>query len=166
MSLFLLLAANAQAQPHYSQVLQYAEKHNPTLQAATKRAEAEKTAAHLGTLLPNPEIGAAYYWGDPAEIGKRWDMHVTQSFDMPSVMIRKARLRNLEEQAAELNYQLVRTNLLLEIQHQQLAILHKYLAIGKHQKHYRIVLCLLFGPTNLLFPSILMNLFLAISETF
>ena len=116
MSLFLLLAANAQAQPHYSQVLQYAEKHNPTLQAATKRAEAEKTAAHLGALLPDPEIGAAYYWGDPAEIGKRWDMHVTQSFDMPSVMIRKARLRNLEEQAAELNYQLVRTNLLLEIQ--------------------------------------------------
>lgn len=116
LSLFLLLAANAQAQPHYSQVLQYAEKHNPTLQAATKRAEAEKTAAHLGALLPDPEIGAAYYWGDPAELGKRWDLHVTQSFDMPSVMIRKARLRNLEEQAAELNYQLVRTNLLLEIQ--------------------------------------------------
>ncbi|MBQ6069027.1 MAG: TolC family protein [Bacteroidales bacterium] len=115
-SLLLILSSATAAQPHYGQILQYAEKHNPTLLAAAKRAEAEKATAHVGALIPNPEIGTAYYWGDPAEVGIRWDMHVSQTFEMPSVLIRKARLRNLQEHAAELNYQVVRNATLLEIQ--------------------------------------------------
>ena len=115
-SVLLLLAITATAQPRYSHVLKLAEEHSPMLRLAAKQAEAEKTAAHVGTLLPNPEVEAAYFWGDPAEIGIRWDINVTQSFEMPSVLVRKARLRNLQEHAAELNYSVVRKALLLEIQ--------------------------------------------------
>ena len=76
------------AQTHYAQVLKDVEANNPVLLAAQKRAEAQQTAAHVGALLPNPEVEAAYYWGDPASVGVRWDLGISQSFEMPSVMVR------------------------------------------------------------------------------
>ena len=110
------LPARLDAQPHYAQVLKDVEANNPVLLAARKRAEAQQTAAHVGALLPNPEVEAAYYWGDPSSVGIRWDLGISQSFEMPSVMVRRARLRNLQEQAAGLDYQVVRNATLLEAQ--------------------------------------------------
>ena len=110
------LPARLDAQSHYAQVLKDVEANNPVLLAARKRAEAQQTAAHVGALLPNPEVEAAYFWGDPSSIGVRWDLGVSQSFEMPSVMVRRARLRNLQEQAAGLDYQVVRNATLLEAQ--------------------------------------------------
>ena len=104
------------AQPHYAQVLKDVEANNPILLAARKRADAEQTAAHVGALLPNPQVDAAYYWGDPASVGVRWDLGISQSFEMPSVLVRRARLRDLQEQAANLGYQVVRNATLLEAQ--------------------------------------------------
>ena len=104
------------AQTHYAQVLKDVEANNPVLLAARKRAEAQQTAAHVGALLPNPEVEAAYYWGDPSSVGIRWDLGISQSFEMPSVMVRRARLRKLQEQAAGLDYQVVRNATLLEAQ--------------------------------------------------
>ena len=104
------------AQSHYAQVLKDVEANNPVLLAARKRAEAQQTAAHVGALLPNPEVEAAYYWGDPSSIGVRWDLGVSQSFEMPSVLVRRARLRNLQEQATSLDYLVVRNATLLEAQ--------------------------------------------------
>ena len=110
------LPARLDAQPHYAQVLKDVEANNPVLLAARKRAEAQQTAAHVGALLPNPEVEAAYFWGDPSSVGIRWDLGVSQSFEMPSVLVRRARLRNLQEQAAGLDYQVVRNATLLEAQ--------------------------------------------------
>lgn len=110
------LPARLDAQPHYAQVLKDVEANNPVLLAARKRAEAQQTAAHVGALLPNPEVEAAYYWGDPSSVGIRWDLGISQSFEMPSVMVRRARLRKLQEQAAGLDYQVVRNATLLEAQ--------------------------------------------------
>ena len=110
------LPARLGAQTHYAQVLKDVEANNPVLLAARKRAEAQQTAAHVGALLPNPEVEAAYFWGDPSSIGVRWDLGVSQSFEMPSVLVRRARLRNLQEQAAGLDYQVVRNATLLEAQ--------------------------------------------------
>ena len=110
------LPARLDAQSHYAQVLKDVEANNPVLLAARKRAEAQQTAAHVGALLPNPEVEAAYYWGDPSSVGIRWDLGISQSFEMPSVMVRRARLRKLQEQAAGLDYQVVRNATLLEAQ--------------------------------------------------
>ena len=110
------LPARLDAQPHYAQVLKDVEANNPVLLAARKRAEAQQTAAHVGALLPNPEVEASYFWGDPSSVGIRWDLGISQSFEMPSVMVRRARLRNLQEQAAGLDYQVVRNATLLEAQ--------------------------------------------------
>lgn len=112
----LVFSGSLSAQPHYAQVLKDVEANNPVLLAAQKRAEAQQTAAHVGMLLPNPEVEAAYYWGDPASVGIRWDLGISQSFEMPSVMVRRARLRNLQEQAADLDYKVIRNATLLEAQ--------------------------------------------------
>ena len=103
-------------QPHYAQVLKDLEAKNPALLAAAKQAEAQKAAAHAGLLLDDPEVEAAYYWGDPSENGVRWDLRVSQSFEMPSVLVRRARLRDLQENAAGLDYQALRVATLLETQ--------------------------------------------------
>ena len=110
------LPARLDAQPHYAQVLKDVEANNPVLLAARKRAEAQQTVAHVGALLPNPEVEAAYFWGDPSSVGIRWDLGISQSFEMPSVLVRRARLRKLQEQAAGLDYQVVRNATLLEAQ--------------------------------------------------
>lgn len=106
----------AMGQPHYSQVLKDIEAKNPTLLAASKQAEADKATAHVGFLIPNPEVEAAYFIGSPSEIGNRWDLSVSQSFEMPSVIIRRARLRNLQSDAANISYQMLRSATLLEAQ--------------------------------------------------
>ena len=92
----LPLLAVAQ-QPHYAQVLKVVEDSNVVLRAAALQRDAQQQQAHVGYLINNPEIEAAYYWGSPVEIGKRWDLSVSQSFSMPSVIARKARIRKLEE---------------------------------------------------------------------
>ena len=116
LSLLVVLPCSLLAQPHYAQVLKDLEANNLTLMAAAKQAEARQSAVHVGWLLDNPDIEAAYYWGDPSENGVRWDLSISQSFEMPSVIVRRARLRNLQENAAGLDYQVLRYSTLLEAQ--------------------------------------------------
>ena len=104
------------AQPHYAQVLRDVEEKNPTLLAAAKRSEAKQAAVHVGALIDDPKVEAGYYWGDPAQNGIRWDLSVSQSFDLPSVLVRRARLRDLQQNAASLDYQELRYHTLLEVQ--------------------------------------------------
>lgn len=106
----------AWAQPHYSQVLKDVEAKNPALQAAAKQREAQKASVRSGSLLPNPEIEAAYLLGSPTKMGNRWDLGVSQSFEMPSVLARRAKLFDLQENAADLDYEVVRNATLLEVQ--------------------------------------------------
>lgn len=113
-SLFASMAALAQ--PHYAQVLKDVEEKNPTLLAAFQQAEAEKAAVRVGSLIPDPDVEAGYFWGDPAANGIRWDLGVSQSFEMPSVLVRRARLRELQENVAGLEYQQLRYQTLLEVQ--------------------------------------------------
>lgn len=114
--LLAVLPLAALSQPHYSQVLKDIEANSPMLRAAATQAEARQASARSGLLLADPEVEAAYYWGDPATIGIRWDLSVSQSFEMPSVMVRRARLRSLQADAAQLGYQTARQALLLETQ--------------------------------------------------
>lgn len=116
LSAILALTWSLSAQPHYNEMLKALETHNPRLLAAQKRSEARQAEARVGVLLDDPQVEAAYYWGDPAAIGKRWDLSVSQSFEMPSVLVRRARLRDLEQQAAQLDYEVLRNKMCYETQ--------------------------------------------------
>lgn len=104
------------AQNHFVQVLRDVEAKSPMLKAAQTKSEAQQAAVMAGTLLEDPSIEAAYFWGDPVEVGKRWDLSISQSFDMPSVYVRRGRLRKLQQEASRLDYQVVRKALLSETQ--------------------------------------------------
>lgn len=116
LSAILALTWSLSAQSHYSAMLKAVEEHNPILLAAQKRSEARQAESRVGVLLPDPTVEGAYYWGDPSEIGIRWDLSVSQSFEMPSVMVRRARLRNIEQESARLSYEVVRNKMLYETQ--------------------------------------------------
>lgn len=104
------------AQPRYAQVLRDVEEGSPLLQAARKRAEAQSTAAQATPLLDALEATATWYRGDPTSIGNRWDFSVSQSVEMPTQLVRRARLRTLEQQSATLDYETLRNATLLEAQ--------------------------------------------------
>lgn len=110
------LAVPGQAQRRYEQVLQLVEEHCPMLQAARQHCDAAQMQAQVGLLLPDPEVELSLFRGDPADQGTRWDLRVTQSFEMPSVYVRRARLRALAQKAAELDYQTVHNALMHETQ--------------------------------------------------
>lgn len=105
-----------QAQRHYEEILRQVEDHNVLLKAARSRAEAGQMKAHVGLMIPNPEVELSLFRGDPADQGTRWDLRVTQSFEMPSVYVRRARLRNLMEQEAWIDYNSACNTILYETQ--------------------------------------------------
>lgn len=113
--LCLPLMAVAQ-KPHYAEVLDVVAEHNLSLKSAAMQRDAQKQEVRVGTLLADPEVEAAYYWGSPAEVGKRWDLSVSQSFDMPSVLVRKARIRNLQDTAADISFDVKRAQILYAAQ--------------------------------------------------
>lgn len=112
----LLFTSTLSAQRRYDEILRQVEQNNPMLQAARQKCEADRLEAHVGLLLPDPQVEVALFRGDPAEQGTRWDLRVTQSFELPSVYVRRARLRDLREHAAELDYQTLHNTLMHEAQ--------------------------------------------------
>lgn len=115
-SLLLIVAFSASAQPHFAEVLRLVEKNNPTLRAARTRTEAQQMMVRQGGLVDDPAVHADYLWASPAEAGNRWEVGVSQALPMPSVLVRRARLRTLGQQAAALDYEVLRSTILFEAQ--------------------------------------------------
>lgn len=116
LSLITCLSLATQAQRRYEDVLRQVESTNPVLQTARQQRDARQLEAHVGLMLPDPHVELALFRGDPVDKGTRWDLRVNQSFEMPSVYVRRARLRNLQEHAAELDYETLRNTILHETQ--------------------------------------------------
>jgi len=54
--------------------------HNRTLGTASQYFETVQTGSKRNLYLDNPEVGFAYLWGSPTELGNRTDLVVSQSF--------------------------------------------------------------------------------------
>lgn len=114
--LFSLLAFAGVAQVRYTQVMVQLENQSPLFAALHQKMEAEQLAAKAGSLLDNPEVEFALFQGSPSEVGNRWDLGVSQSFDSPTAYKHKARIRRLAAAGAEIDYRVRRQELLLEAQ--------------------------------------------------
>ena len=73
---------------------------SPLIQLVLDQAAVEEQAIRSGSFFDDPEVSAAYFWGDPSAIGRRWDLSVSQSLDFPSVYIHKSRLRDLQSEVS------------------------------------------------------------------
>ena len=103
-------------QIHFADVLKAVEENSPVLKSARVQSEAAQSAVHVGLLLPNPTVEAGYFFPSPNELGVRWDLRASQSFEFPTVIAHRAHLRDLQEQAAAIGYQTVRAATLLNAQ--------------------------------------------------
>ncbi len=86
----------------YSEVLRIVEQSSPRVSALMANAQAEHSRIDAERTIENPAIEGGFYQGAPSSIGKRWDLSVTQSFDMPSVYRHRRQLRNLGSQQVQL----------------------------------------------------------------
>lgn len=112
-STITLLSFNLFGQNNIDSVLAQIDKNNTTLIALQKRAEADKIGNKTGTYLQNPEIEFNYLWGNDV-IGNRTDFKATQTIDFPTVYKYKKEISNIKNEQAELEYQKLRKDLLLE----------------------------------------------------
>lgn len=101
------------AQRGYEEILKEISVNNTLLIALREQIEAEKIGNKTGIFLPNPEVEFNYLWGSPKEIGKRTDIHISQSFDFPTVYGHRKNIAELQNENAELIYKSRLTDILL-----------------------------------------------------
>lgn len=85
-------------------VLEEIAKNNTTLAALRQHADAEKLANKTGIYLQNPEVGFHYLWGNPAVLGMRQDISISQSFDFPTVYGYQNQISDIRNEQVELEY--------------------------------------------------------------
>lgn len=116
-AIFLSILASysvLRAQGTIVKVLSEVEKNNNSLSAFRLATDAVKIGNKSGIYLQNPEVEFNYLWGRPADMGKRTDVHIRQSFDFPTVYIHRNQISSLMNDQAELEYKRQLKTLLLE----------------------------------------------------
>jgi len=88
--------------------------HNRTLGTASQYFETVQTGSKRNLYLENPEVGFAYLWGSPAELGNRTDLVVSQSFAFPTVYTNRSKLSKTEVEKASQVLASMKINTLLE----------------------------------------------------
>ncbi len=88
--------------------------HNRTLGTASQYFETVQTGSKRNLYLENPEVGFAYLWGSPAELGNRTDLVVSQSFAFPTVYTNRSKLSKTEVEKASQVLASMKINKLLE----------------------------------------------------
>lgn len=106
----LVVGSTATAQD-LTAVLQSIEERNTTLAAARLRTEATSLDALSGVWLENPEVEFAYMWGGGSD--RRIDVAAKQSFDFPTVYVRKRQMGELTGKISGAEYRSMRREVLL-----------------------------------------------------
>jgi len=120
----LALAVNATAQSNMDSVLSSVLKNNKTIQANTQYWEAQKLHYKTGLSLPNPTAEFDYLIGSPATAGIQTEFTISQSFDFPTVYVKKNQLS--KQQTAQTEFQLVAAlqDILLEAKKTCIELVH------------------------------------------
>jgi cobalt-zinc-cadmium efflux system outer membrane protein len=100
-------------------------ENNRTLRTAWETYQVSLLEAGTGNTPPDPEVELGYLYGSPTELGNRVDFSVSQEVDFPTAYIHKSRLRKIHASQAELDYIIVRQEVMLLAR--QLWIEHIYL---------------------------------------
>lgn len=99
-------------------------EHNRLLQAAREASRTSILRAGTGNTPPDPEVEFGYLFGDPSGIGNKINIVVKQKVDFPTAYIHRSRLREIRSSRAELEYLLVRQEVLSEARQLWIEELH------------------------------------------
>jgi outer membrane protein, heavy metal efflux system len=94
----------AHAQMTAEMVLEEIRKNNTTLRALDRQLEAEGINLRTGLTPPDPEVEYNYLWGNPALLGNRTDIIITQSIDFPTAYLHRSRIAGARRHQLELEY--------------------------------------------------------------
>lgn len=121
----ICLGAPSEVYPTSDSLMKTIREHNRTLLTAWETYQVAMLQAGTGNTPPDPEVEMGYLYGSPTELGNRVDFSVSQEVDFPTAYIHKSRLRKIRTSQAELDYIIVRQEVLLQAK--QLWIEHIYL---------------------------------------
>lgn len=102
------------AQNAYQQILTTIDEQSPKLHALRLECMAQQEDARQETVLADPELSFGYLWGDPSEIGHRWDLSVSQSFDFPTAYLHRKQVKHLAIESAYLQFAAARQEVMLQ----------------------------------------------------
>ena len=88
-------------------------ENNPTLRVAREAYQVALLRAGTGNTPSDPEVEFGYLFGNPGETGNRIDFRVSQQVDFPTTYIHRSRVKKIKNSKAELEYLLVRQEVLL-----------------------------------------------------
>ncbi len=133
----ICLGAPSEVYPTSDSLMKTIREHNRTLQTAWETYQVAMLQAGTGNTPPDPEVELGYLYGSPTELGNRVDFSITQQVDFPTAYIYKSRLRKIRNTQAELDYIIVRQQVMLQAK--QLWIEHIYLNQRKNLLEKRLL---------------------------
>ncbi len=133
----ICLGAPSEVYPTSDSLMKAIREHNRTLQTAWETYQVAMLQAGTGNTPPDPEVELGYLYGSPTELGNRVDFSITQQVDFPTAYIYKSRLRKIRTTQAELDYIIVRQQVMLQAK--QLWIEHIYLNQRKNLLEKRLL---------------------------
>jgi len=119
----LSISASAFAQEADSLMKQVLEN-NRLLVAAREAYQVALLEAGIGNTPPDPEVEFGYLFGKPADLGHRIDFGVSQQVDFPTAYVHRSTIRKIRNSKADLEYQLIRQQVLTEARQLWIEQLH------------------------------------------
>jgi len=95
-------------------LMQLVLEQNRELKVAREAYQVSLLQAGTGNTPSDPELEFGYLYGKPSDLGKRIDFGVTQELDFPTAYIHRSKVKNIKYSQAELEYILVRQEVLLQ----------------------------------------------------
>lgn len=112
--IFSVLSLNAQNA--YQSVLDQIEANSTVLSAYRSNAEADKAENYAGSLFANPELEFGYLFGISDASKHRIDLKVNQEFDFPTVYSNKSKIRKLNNEVIDLEYEIQKNEIFYQVQ--------------------------------------------------
>lgn len=110
-----VLTGGLSAQTSIEDVLRSVEANNKDLQANSQLVQSQKLEAKLDNNLPDPSVSYSHFWGNKEGMGFTGEFVASQSFDFPSVYVRKHKLTKAKSAGLDRQGMAFRQQILLQV---------------------------------------------------
>jgi outer membrane protein, heavy metal efflux system len=97
---------------------------NRDLKVAREALRVAVIEAGTGNMPPDPQVEFGYLYGKPVELGHRVDFELSQQLDFPTTYIHRSRVKKIHSSRAELEYILIRQEVLVRARHLWIEQIH------------------------------------------
>ncbi len=143
--LLVFLPGILEAQNTLHSFLETVRVNNPALNAARKEHEVETATAKTGLFPGNPEVEYGYLYGSPSGIENRTDFSITQTFDFPTVYLRKSEVARSRGEMSGFKLEAVTQDVLLGAEKAYINALYMNARVGLIRQRMEISRKILAG---------------------